>query len=111
MLAEIVREPEHAMCSRSPRRSLGGRVDEADEIEPVLRVLEELAGDELADIARTDDQRVLEVRDALAGSVDRANARPMVTRAIASNQNTMSLQDVGSCESGQRRSGEEEPRA
>ena len=37
------------------------RVDEADEVDAVLRVLEELSRRELADIAGTDDDRVLKV--------------------------------------------------
>ena len=35
------------------------RVDEADDVDAVFRVLEQLSGDELADLAGADDQRVL----------------------------------------------------
>ena len=39
-------------------------VDEADEVDAVLRVLEELARGELADLPRADDQGVLQVQRA-----------------------------------------------
>ena len=47
------------------------RVDEADEIDAVLGVLEELPRSQLSDVARADDDRVLEVERAAA----RARAR------------------------------------
>ena len=42
---------------------LGRGVDESHEIDPVLRVLEKLTCDQLPDVSRTDDDRVLEVGD------------------------------------------------
>ena len=41
------------------------RVDEPDEIQPVLGVLADLPGDELADLARTDDERAHGVRSSI----------------------------------------------
>src|SRR5256885_16139431 len=38
-------------------------IDETDEVDAVLRVLEDLATDELADVSGSDDHRVLEVSD------------------------------------------------
>ena len=45
----------------------GLRVDEADEVDAVLGMLEHLAGDELADVAGADDDRVLAGRERCAG--------------------------------------------
>ena len=56
--------PRRVRCSRSTRGFAGLGVDEADEIEAVLRVLEQLARHQLADVARADDDGVLEVEDA-----------------------------------------------
>ena len=36
-------------------------VDQPDEVDPVLGMLEQLAGNELADVPGTDDHRVLQV--------------------------------------------------
>ena len=49
------------------------RVDEADEVEAVLGVAQELARDALADVARADDDRVLQVERVPAA--DRARDR------------------------------------
>src|SRR5262249_32747817 len=38
-------------------------VDESDEVQPVLRMLQDLPGDELTGVAGTDDDRVLQVVD------------------------------------------------
>ena len=54
----IVRSP------MSVRRLLRIRVDEADDVDAVLGVLQDLAADQLADVACTDDHRVLLIRDA-----------------------------------------------
>ena len=54
---------------------LRARVDEADEVDAVLGVLQQLARDELADLAGADDDRVLEVGDA-APAAARASAAP-----------------------------------
>ena len=56
-------EPRIVIWPRSSRCVLRTRVDEADEVDPVLRMLEELPGDELPDLARAEDDRVLQVRD------------------------------------------------
>ena len=57
--------------------SLRVAVDEADDVDAVLRMLDELAGDQLADLAGADDQRVLLVGlSPLAGTAgDRARER------------------------------------
>ena len=49
-------------------------VDEADEVNAVFRVREELPRDELADVARSDDDSVLEVAD--LATADRTTERP-----------------------------------
>ena len=49
-------------------------VDEADEVDPVLGVLEELARDELADVAGADDDRVLEVGELMPAGGTRRDA-------------------------------------
>ena len=58
------------------------RVDEADEPDPVLGMLLELAGDQLADVAGADDDRVLHV--------DRAAARNRPAAARAERRRTRS---------------------
>ena len=67
--------PRSARWSRSslPRLRLG--VDEADEVDAVLGVLEQLARHELADVAGADDDRVLEVGDAAPAPEARATER------------------------------------
>ena len=61
-------EPSTGTSRRGPARSSCGlRVDEADEVDPVLAVLEELARDELAHVAGADDHRVLEEGELRAG--------------------------------------------
>ena len=62
-------------------------VDESDDVEPVLRVLDQLAGDQLTDLAGAQDQRVLDVG---AGSLAQAagdgpHHRQEGTIAIAQN--------------------------
>ena len=42
---------------------LGIGVDEADEVDPVLRMVQELPGDQLPDLAGADDHGVLQIRD------------------------------------------------
>ena len=59
-----VRRAEEGQVLEIDARLAGLGVDEADEIEAVLRVLEQLARDELADVAGADDDGVLEVEDA-----------------------------------------------
>ena len=56
--------PSSVRWSRSIRGSRGSSVDEADEIDSVLRMLEQLASDELADVAGAHDDGVLEVENA-----------------------------------------------
>ena len=74
------RRPESARCSSSGRRVAWVRVDEADEVDAVLRVLEELARRELADVAGADDDRVLEVERSCAAPIVRASPRADVTK-------------------------------
>ena len=54
--------PRMARCSgRSPRRAFGLSIDESDDVQSVLGVLDQLAGDQLTDLAGAQDQRVLDV--------------------------------------------------
>ncbi len=63
-LGEAIRRPdEREVLELGPPRPRV-RVDEADEVDAVLRVLQELARRELADVAGADDDRVLEVERA-----------------------------------------------
>ena len=50
--------PSRARRPRSERRRRGSAVHEADELDPVLRMLLELAAHELADLTGADDDRV-----------------------------------------------------
>ena len=62
-------------------------VDEADEVEPVLRMLDQLSCDELADLARADDHGVLEVEQAAAA--DPARDRTAERQSAASRERLM----------------------
>ena len=62
-------------------------VDEADEIEPVFGVLTDLPGDELADLARTDDERAHGVRARAPGEGPCDGASRSSREPIASSQN------------------------
>ena len=55
---------DHGRWSSSGRRVARVRVDEADEVDAVLGVLQELPRRELPDVAGADDDRVLEVERA-----------------------------------------------
>ena len=77
-------------CAQLPR--LG--VDEADEVDPVLGVLEQLARDELADVAGADDDGVLEVRGLRRQQRCGRRREPSVTNAIASAQKVDELGEV-----------------
>ena len=57
--AARIAEHRHVLEVLSAVLRLG--VDEADEIDPVLRVVEDLLREQLADVARTDDDGVLDV--------------------------------------------------
>src|SRR4051794_15741215 len=59
-LAQPVGRPEDGeVLGQVVAPHLGAAVDEADDVEAVLRMLEELAGDQLADVAGAEDERVL----------------------------------------------------
>ncbi len=51
-------------CSSSDAAILRLGVDEADEVDPVLGMLQDLAAEQLADVAGADDDAVLNVREA-----------------------------------------------
>ena len=59
-------------------------VDEADHVDAVLGVVEQLPRDPLPDVARPDDQRVLRVGVGAAGRSPRAATRATTTSGIAS---------------------------
>ncbi len=71
------------------------RVDEADEVDAVLRVLEELPRRELADVAGADDDRVLEVERTAPRDRAREARGPTSRSTIASSQKRMSLGTCG----------------
>ena len=66
--------PRIVRFSRSGAARLRVGVDEADEVDAVLRVLQDLARDQLADVAGADDDRILLVRDAAADDATRDRA-------------------------------------
>ena len=69
-------------------------IDEADQVDAVFGMLEQLAGDQLPDVSSANDDRVLEVRD-VPPLIARAPTRSIDTNAIASAQNTTSFGMVG----------------
>ena len=60
-LADVFRGSQHRQISEVAALGLGVGVDEPEEVDPVLRMLEEFATDQLPDLPRADDQRVLDV--------------------------------------------------
>ncbi len=78
------------------RALLGLGIDEADEVDPVLRMLEELAADQLADVPGADDDRVLEVREPAVAQNERADGAPHArSRAMARSQKSVSFVKSG----------------
>ena len=84
------------MSERLVRPLLRVAVDEADEVEAVFGVLPELLRHELADVARADDDRVLDVGEMLPRDRARAIARPAVMQMIAKSQKPRSRAKPGS---------------
>ena len=70
-------------------------VHEADDVDPVLGMLQELPGDALSDVAGADDERVQDVGVAFAGTGRARYARATGTRAIASTQKSASFGKLG----------------
>ena len=60
-LADLVRRSEDAHIPQIAARLPWAGIDEADQVDPVFRMLEQLATDELANLTRADDERVLDV--------------------------------------------------
>ena len=81
--------PRIAELAEPGRVSLGFRVDEAEHVDPVLGVLANLLGHELADVARPDDDRVLEIGDRPPAERARERTGAVVTRTIAASQNAI----------------------
>ena len=73
-LREPVGRAEDAQVLDLGAARLRLRVDEADEVDAVLGVLEDLAPQQLADVAGPDDDAVLDVREAEAGGRPRDDA-------------------------------------
>ena len=97
--------------SPSPSAALAGvLVDEADDVDAVLRMLEQLRGDALADVAGADDQRVLDVRVACGGTDARAMRAARATSAIASTQKSSELREARVGETGERTRARRRPR-
>ena len=65
-LGQIARPAQDALAAEVVSQDARAAVDEPDEIDAVLGMLEELAADELADVAGADDECVLDVRAAAA---------------------------------------------
>jgi hypothetical protein len=91
----IVERPENRNVGDVIARLLRCRVDEADDVDPELRVLEELGGDELADLPRAHEQRVLDVGRLPATECAGAGPRASVTNTIASPQNMRNFDVCG----------------
>ena len=96
---QLLGRPEHGQIAEPRRRrSVGSRVDEADDVDAVLGVLEELAGDELPDLAGADDDGVLEVarRVACRSPARRTNERdePIATAQKSSEPTDVRVRQV-----------------
>ena len=65
---ELLRGAEKRQMLEIRARRLRRGVHESDEVDAVLRVLQELAGDELADVSGPDDDRVLEIARSSGGT-------------------------------------------
>ena len=61
-LADLLRRPENGHVPEVAALFPGLGIDEADEVDAVLGMLEELATDQLTDLAGSDDDRILDVR-------------------------------------------------
>ena len=103
-------EPRTASDSRSSRTVPRLRIDEPDEVDAVLGMREQLAGDQLADFSGADDQRVLQVVVALP-----AHAARDATEARHSDEGEaperQELRDARVGEPRDIRAGEQKPRA
>ena len=61
-LGETLRAPEDGeVLGQVSAPGLGVAIDESDHVQPVLRMFDQLTGDELTDLASAQDQRVLDV--------------------------------------------------
>ena len=60
-LDDLIRLAEESHIRQVAAHLFRGRIDEAEEIDPVFRMLHELAPDQLPDVARADDDGVLNV--------------------------------------------------
>src|SRR6266704_2509845 len=60
-LRQLLGKAEHRQVMQITSALLGRSVHESEQIDPVLRMLEELSPDQLADVARADDDRSLEI--------------------------------------------------
>ena len=85
-------------------------VDEADEVDPVLGVLQELPPDQLSDLPRADNHSVLLVRDAGAAEGSRSRAAER-DQGDGERPEECELSDVGVRKTRQPRSHDENPRA
>jgi len=61
-LADVFRGPKDRQITEITPSLLGRVVDEADQIDPIFRMLQELPANELTDVSGPHDQRVLHVR-------------------------------------------------
>ncbi len=86
------------------------RVDEPDEVDPVLGMVEVLAREQLADFPFADDDRVLEIRELPATPRARHSARGRDEHDRECPEHR-ELRQGGTCESRHPRNGEQQPRA
>ncbi len=86
------------------------RVDEADEVDAVLRVLEDLAAEQLADVTGADDDAVLDVREAEAGGRARDDAAERSRTRARSTQKSAVFVRVGVHDAGCGADDPERPR-
>ena len=102
--------PSSVRCSRSGATLLRLGVDEADEVDPVLGMLQELPPDQLSDLPRADNHSVLLVRDAGAAEGSRSRAAER-DQGDGERPEECELSDVGVRKTRQPRSHDENPRA
>ncbi len=104
------RADEREMVELGPARPRV-RVDEADEVDAVLRMLEQLPRRQLADVARADDDRVLEVQRAAPGDRARDARAPATTSTDGEQPEHDEPRDVQIADAGGPRRHEVAPRA
>ena len=94
-LRQLVAGAEHRQLAEVVLAFARVVVDEAEHVDPVLRMLQQLASHHLPDVARADDERVLEVRVGAPHDRARDSCGASTTSTIASSQKRPSLGKLG----------------